>query len=75
MSLEYLFTQNDPFVAEIWPFSQGVSGCGTKWKKRGIKVIFGLFFENFSKNEPQTRKVGKWVSRGAHNLSKNSDLR
>jgi len=47
MSLEYHFTQKDPFLAKIWPFSQGVSRCAEKWKKRGKKVIFGLIFPNF----------------------------
>jgi len=56
----------------IWTFAQGVSRCTTKWKKRGKKVIFGLFFANFSKNEPWSRKVGKWVLRGGHNISKNA---
>jgi len=74
MYLEYFFTKNDLFFAEICPFSHGVCRCITKWKKSGRKVIFSLFFTNFSKSDSQTRKVGKWVLRGGHNISKNSDF-
>jgi len=74
MSLEYCFTQNDQFLAEIWPFSQGVFRCTTKWKERGKDVICDLFFENFSKPEPPTRKVSKWGLRWGHELSKNVDF-
>jgi len=51
MYLEYFFTQNDQFFAEIWPFSQGVSRCITKWKE-GQKGDFWPFFENFSRPKP-----------------------
>ena len=71
MYLEYFFTHKDPFLTEIWPFSQGVSRCATKWKKRGRKVIFGLFFANLKKTEAYNKKVGKWVLRESHNISKN----
>jgi len=56
MSLEYLCTQKDPFLAMIGPFSQGVSRCATKWEKSGTKVIVGIFFEIFEKLSP---KIGK----------------
>jgi len=43
--------------------------------ERGVrKVIFGLFFENFSNPEPQTRKLSKWGLILGHKLSKNVDF-
>jgi len=43
-------------------------------EREGKKGDFWPIFANFSKLEPQIRKVGKWGLRWDHKISKNFDF-
>ena len=59
MSLEYFFTKNDLFVAEIWPFSQKCLQVRNEMEREGQKGDFWPLLCKFLKTCSPKQESGK----------------